>query len=134
MALDQPGAAAGDFERAFEGLEPVSPVYVIEWKQALMAAGEPRAALAALARGAARLGPVPAVLLAAAELELGRPADALRWLDRLLDHSPQHPSGWHGGRTSSPGSGVPPRRETPTNVRLPCSSREPPGGAAARAT
>lgn len=92
-ALDHPELAAGDFERAFEGLERPTPTHVLEWQQALLAAGQKEAALAALDRGAARIGPVPGVLLAAVDLslELGRPEAALARLDQLLARSPDQP-------------------------------------------
>lgn len=92
-ALEHPELAAADFERAFERAARPSPTEVLEWEQAFVAAGDKEAALAALDRATARIGPVPAVLLAAVELcaELERPEDALRHLDLLLAQSPDHP-------------------------------------------
>jgi tetratricopeptide (TPR) repeat protein len=93
MQLGRPDAAAPDFEAAVVAMEAPTPPYVLEWHRALLAAGAPERALAALDTGIVRLGPVPSLQLAAVDVAvlLGHHDDALQRLDRLLRLEPDHP-------------------------------------------
>jgi len=89
--------AAGDFAAAVERQPAPLPDYYLERARALAAAGDAYVdeALRALDEGLARLGAVPALALAAVDLELRRGAveGALRRLDRLDQAGPQ-PLAW----------------------------------------
>jgi tetratricopeptide (TPR) repeat protein len=94
MRLGRPKRAARDFGRAIAGLAPPTPDQVIAHRDALLAVGEPRAALRALDGGMARVGRVASLELAAIDLEtaLGRWDAAVRRLDVLLAATPANPA------------------------------------------
>ena len=77
--------AAAHYTRAIERAPVPVPAQYLERADALLAAGEPEAALDGLDEGLARLGPVVALATRAIEIELaqGRAGAALVRLDRL---------------------------------------------------
>lgn len=93
MKLERPEKAAPDFAAAVATISPLQPGYVLEHREALVRSGQPAAAVDALDVGIARLGNVPALQLAAIDLQLESQDydDALRRLDALLATSPGHP-------------------------------------------
>lgn len=99
MQLDHPEEAAADYRVAVARLEVLQPGYVLEYRDALAAAGAPADALGALDRGMERLGQVPSLQLAAidTQVEAAEYDDALRRLDLLLARSPGHPT-WSARR------------------------------------
>lgn len=88
-----PAAAARDYARALAVAVRPRPAHYIEHRDALVAAGDPAGALAALDAGIARLGPIVSLELPAAALalDLGRPDDALARIDDLIAASPPNP-------------------------------------------
>ena len=86
-AEGRPLEAARELDRAVGDLACPGPDHYLRLARLLMAADppEPVRALEALERGVVRLGPTPALVDQAVELELarGEPEAALRWHDRL---------------------------------------------------
>lgn len=99
MKLEHPEEAAEDYRVAISTLPSIQPGYVLEYKDALVAADRSADAVAALDTGIARLGQVPSLQLAAidTEVEAERYDDALRRVDLLLTTSPGHPQ-WSARR------------------------------------
>ena len=85
-------AAARDYAAALAGAPRPRPEHFMEHRDALVAAGDPAGALAALDAGIARLGPLVSLEIPAAALalDLGRADDALARLDRLLKQAPEN--------------------------------------------
>jgi predicted Zn-dependent protease len=83
--------AAIDFARATAAAPEPQPEYYLEGAEALAAAGELQRGASVLADGLARLGPVPALVLAAIELDLRlrRFDSALLRIDRAIQASPR---------------------------------------------
>jgi tetratricopeptide (TPR) repeat protein len=94
LQMQRPGDAARDLAVAVDELPSPDPSHVLAWRDALVAAGQPADAIAALDRGMLRVGSVPSLELAAVDLEerLGRLPDALRRIDRLIATSPRNPA------------------------------------------
>jgi Flp pilus assembly protein TadD len=94
VRLGRPAEAAPDLEKAVETLPRVTPEDVLLWRDALLAAGKPTDALRALDRGMLRVGHVPSLELAAIDLDaaLGRHAEAVERIDRLIAHNPSNPA------------------------------------------
>jgi len=94
VKLGRPAEAAPDLEKAVEKLPRVTPEDVLAWRDALLAAGKPAEALRALDRGMRRVGHVPSLELAAIDLDaaLGRHAEAVERMDRLIAQSPENPA------------------------------------------
>jgi tetratricopeptide (TPR) repeat protein len=89
----EPAAAARDYALALAGAARPQPEHFVEHRDALVAAGDPAGALAALDAGIARIGPIVSLEIPAAALalDLGRPDDALARIDGLLARSPGNP-------------------------------------------
>lgn len=89
----EPAAASRDYALAVAGAARPGPELFVEHRDALVAAGDPAAALAALDAGIERLGPIVSLELPAAALalDLGRPEDALARVDGLLARNPGNP-------------------------------------------
>ena len=94
VRLGRPAEAAVDLEKAIATLPRVTPEDVFAWRDALLAAGKPADAVRALDRGMLRVGHVPSLELAAIDLDaaLGRHADALGRIDRLIAQNPRNPA------------------------------------------
>lgn len=92
MALGRPAEAARAMRAAIDGMKTPTPDHVLALRDALLAAGDRAAAVAALDSGLTRIGPVPSLVLPALdlELELGRNEDALRRIDALLATNPRN--------------------------------------------
>jgi predicted Zn-dependent protease len=92
MALGRPQDAARALGLAIDGMRNPTPDHVLALRDALLAAGDRSAALAALDYGLTRVGLVPSLALPALDLalELGRDADALRRIDALLATNPRN--------------------------------------------
>lgn len=92
MALGRPDDAASALRHAIAGMQHPTPDHVLALRDALVAAGDREAALAALDEGLARIGLVPSLALPALDLtlDLGRTEDALRRLDALLASNPRN--------------------------------------------
>ncbi len=90
--LGRPAWAARDLGHAVMRLPRVTPEDVIEWRDALLAAGRPAEALAALDRGMRRLGPLVSLQVAGVDLaeRLGRDDEALRRLTELVREVPRN--------------------------------------------
>jgi len=86
-------AAARDFRAAIIGMSAPSPDDVFEYRDALLAAGKPKAARDALDFGAERIGPVSSLQLSAVDLalQIGDHDDAIRRMDALLARNPKNP-------------------------------------------
>ncbi len=99
MKLDHAHEAAKDYAVAVATLPSLQPGYVLEYRDALIAADRPGDAIVALDAGIARLGQVPALQLAAvdAQVDAKQYDDALRRLELLLVTSPGHPA-WSARR------------------------------------
>jgi len=84
--------AAADFATAFSAARQPRPEDAFAWRDALLAAGRPELALAALDTALERLGPVPSVQLAAIDLALTleRRDDALRRVDAMVSAEPKN--------------------------------------------
>jgi len=93
MKLEHPEKAVADFEVVLRTIPSLQPGYVLEYRDALRAAGRADEAIGVLDVGMKRLGVVPSLQLAAidAQVDAQRYDDALRRLDLLLDTSPGHP-------------------------------------------
>ena len=93
MQLEHPEEAAKDYEIVVATISTLQPGDVLEYREALVAAGRGDDAVAALDVGIARLGQVPSLQLAAidVQVEAAEYDDALRRLDLLLATSPGHP-------------------------------------------
>ena len=91
-ALGRPKRAARDFAAAFPGLPQPTPDHVFAQRDVLLALGRRAEAIRALDAGIARLGHVPALKIAAVDLDvaLGRHDDALRRLDVLIAAGPRN--------------------------------------------
>ena len=85
--------AENDYEVAFAHLGRAQPALVLERHEVLLAAGRSAHALQILDTMMARMGAVPALQLAAVDLDLveRRYDAALGRIDRLLQRSPTHP-------------------------------------------
>lgn len=92
MALGRPQDAARAMRFAIDGMSHPTPDHVLALRDALLAANDRAAALAALDLGLMRVGLVPSLALPALELELelGRNEDALRRIDALLATNPRN--------------------------------------------
>lgn len=93
MRQGEPAAAARDYARALAAAPHPRPGHFMEHRDALVAAGDPDGALAALDAGVARLGPIVSLQIPAAvlALDLGRPDDAIGRIDGLLARTPDNP-------------------------------------------
>lgn len=89
-ALRRPGAAAADLEAALGRLRDPQPDHYFEWARACEAAGDLRAARAALDEGLRRLGPLAALAQEAVRIEVrARRFDAaLELVGRMLQSAP----------------------------------------------
>lgn len=92
MALGRPQDAARAMRVAIDGMSHPTPDHVLALRDALLAANDRAAAVAALDLGLTRIGMVPSLALPALDLELdlGRDADALRRIDALLATNPRN--------------------------------------------
>lgn len=99
MKLDHPEEATTDYRVVIETMPELQPGYVLEYRDALVAADRSADAISALDAGIQRLGQVPALQLAAidTQVDASNYDDALRRLDRLLATSPGHPQ-WSARR------------------------------------
>jgi tetratricopeptide (TPR) repeat protein len=100
-ALGRNGEAADELERAIPDLRRPTPEHYVLLARLLCATEPPQAARAerALVRGIEALGPAPALIERAVELELarGRPTAALVWHDRLAPFAGSNPA-WNARR------------------------------------
>lgn len=91
LALNEPTKAADDYGRAIAGLTHLTPEHVLAYRDTLLAAQQPTAALRALDEGMARLGAIATLQLAAIEMETSAQhwSGALDRLDQLLRQAPK---------------------------------------------
>lgn len=99
--LGEPASAIRDYRKALALVPQADPDLLLEVSTALAANKQSKAALGILDQGIARLGPLPSLVNAAIETELGigNTEAALRRIDRARDAAPR-PEPWMARRAS----------------------------------